>query len=185
MEVIGNKTPRYEYSLRLGADYKGFDVSVFFQGVGKREIWGGGSLAIPGFNTADGAMPQAIAGDFWREDRTNAFYPRPWNMGGSSSGNNLQVQSRYLLDMSYLRVKNMTVGYTLPSTLLKKAYINNARVYVSLENFLTFDNLNDLPIDPESISGYSMYNDTNYNLGRTGTGTPTFKSISFGLQLGF
>ena len=185
LEVIGNTTPRYEYSLRLGADYKGFDVSIFFQGVGKREIWGGGSLAIPGFNTADGAMPQAFAGDFWREDRTNAFYPRPWNMGGSNSGNNLQVQSRYLLDMSYLRVKNMTVGYTLPSALLKKAYINNARVYVSLENFLTFDNLNDLPIDPESISGYSMYNSTNYNLGRTGTGTPTFKSVSFGLQLGF
>ena len=119
------------------------------------------------------------------DNRTNAFYPRPWNMGGSNSGNNLQVQSRYLLDMSYLRVKNMTVGYTLPSALLKKAYINNARVYVSLENFLTFDNLNDLPIDPESISGYSMYNSTNYNLGRTGTGTPTFKSVSFGLQLGF
>lgn len=73
LEVIGNSTPRYEYGIRLGADYKGFDFSIFMQGVGKRDIWGAGFLAIPGFNTGDGAMPQAIAGNYWREDRTDAF----------------------------------------------------------------------------------------------------------------
>src|SRR5690606_37059568 len=55
-EIIGNFTPRYEYGFRLGADFKGFDLSVFFQGVGSRQVWGEGFLAIPGFNSSDGAM---------------------------------------------------------------------------------------------------------------------------------
>jgi TonB-linked SusC/RagA family outer membrane protein len=185
LEVIGNSTPRYEYSLRLGADYKGFDFSVFMQGVGKRDIWGGGFLAIPGFNASDGAMPQAMAGDFWKEDRTDAFYPRPWNLWASNSGYNMQVQDRYLLNMAYLRIKNITVGYTLPGKFLRKYSIKKLRVYASLENFFTFDNLRDLPIDPEEVSGYSMWNTSNYNLGRTGVGAPTFKSASVGVQLNF
>lgn len=185
LKVIGNTTPRYEYGLRLGADYEGFDFSVFFQGVGKREIWGSGFLAIPGFNSSDGAMPQSIAGDYWREDRTDAFYPRAYNNLGSDTNNNMQKQSRYLLDMSYVRLKNITLGYTLPNHLTKKAWIQKARVYASLENFVTWDHLKGLPIDPEAISGYSMFNETKYNSGRTGVGTPTFKSASVGIQLNF
>jgi len=185
LKVIGNSTPRYEYSFRIGSDYKGFDLSVFIQGVGKRDVWGSGFLAIPGFNASDGAMPEAIASDFWREDRTDAFYPRPYNLAGSSTSLNMVPQSRYLLDMSYLRIKNITFGYTLPVGLVKKASLNSLRVYVSLENFFTFDHLRDLPIDPEEIAGYSMWNESNYNLSRTGVGTPTFKSASIGLQLNF
>ncbi|MBB4035262.1 TonB-linked SusC/RagA family outer membrane protein [Dysgonomonas hofstadii] len=184
-EVIGNTTPRYEYGFRLGADYKGFDASIFFQGIGKRSMWGAGQLAIPGFSAADGAIPQAIAGDYWRPDRTDAFYPRAWNNGGGNTNYSLQIQSRYLLDMSYLRIKNITFGYSLPTALLRKAYISKARFYVSLENFFTFDNLRGLPIDPEAKSGYSMFDTSNYNLGRTGTGTPVFKSASVGVQLSF
>ncbi|MPM83472.1 hypothetical protein SDC9_130536 [bioreactor metagenome] len=185
MEIIGNSTPRFEYGLRLGADWHGVDASVFFQGVGSRQIWGEGFLTTPGYHASDGAMPQAIAGNFWKPDKTDAFYPAPYNMAGSNTGNNMQVQSKYLLDMSYLRVKNITVGYTLPSTLLNKIMLQKVRIYASLENFFTFDNLGGLPIDPEVISGYSMFNETNYNLGRTGVGTPVFKSGSLGLQINF
>lgn len=185
LKVIGNSTPRYEYSFRAGADYKGFDISVFMQGIGKRDIWGDGFLAIPGFNSADGAMPQAFAGNFWREDRTDAFYPAPYNQAGSSTTLNMQVQSRYLLNMAYFRIKNITVGYSLPSRLLKQVNISKIRVYAALENFFTFDNLGSLPIDPEEVSGYSMWNTSNYNLGRTGVGVPTFKSASLGIQLNF
>lgn len=185
LKVIGNFTPRYEYSLRLNADFKGIDFGIFFQGIGKREVWGDGFLAIPGYNSADGAMPQAFAGNFWRPDRTDAFYPRPYNQAGSSTTLNMQRQTRYLLDMSYLRIKNITLGYTLPQELSQKAHFNKVRIYGSLENFFTFDHLGDLPIDPEVISGYSMWNTTNYNLGRTGVGVPTFKSASVGLQLSF
>ena len=185
LKVIGNSTPRYEYGFRIGANWKGVDFSTFFQGIGSRQIWGGGNLAIPGFNVSDGAMPQTFASEFWREDRTGAYYPRPYNMAGSNSGNNMQVQSRYLLDMSYLRLKNVTLGYTFTDNYLQRLLMKSARIYVSLENFATFDNLRGLPIDPEVISGYSMFNTSNYNSSRTGVGTPAFKSVSFGLQLNF
>ncbi|HMM02336.1 TonB-dependent receptor [Dysgonomonas sp.] len=189
LAVIGNTTPRYNYGFRVGADYKGFDVQLFFQGVGKRDIWGDGALAIPGYNVSDGAMSQAIAGDFWREDRTNAFYPRPYNIGavagGSTASNNTHVQDRYLLNMAYLRLKNVTFGYSLPANIIRKAYLTKARVYMSMENIHTWDHLRGLPIDPEVINGYSMYNTSNYNSGRTGVGAPMFKNVSFGVQLTF
>jgi hypothetical protein len=185
LKVIGNSTPRYEYSFRLNADFRGFDFGIFFQGIGKREVWGDGFLAIPGYNSADGAMPQAFAGNFWREDRQDAFYPRPYNQAGSSTTLNMQRQTRYLLDMSYLRIKNITLGYSLPESIITKARLTKVRVYGSLENFVTWDHLGDLPIDPEVVSGYSMWNETNYNLGRTAVGVPAFKSASFGLQVTF
>jgi TonB-linked SusC/RagA family outer membrane protein len=189
LSVIGNSTPRFQYSVRLGADYKGIDASVFFQGIGKMELWGDGFLAIPGFHASDGGMPQTFAGDFWREDRTDAFYPRPYNQAGVNNTNNVQIQSRYLLNMAYLRLKNATVGYTLPQAITKKALISSARVYVSVENFLTFDNLRGLPIDPESIQGQnpgiSGSADGSYNLGRIGLGTPMFKTFSVGAQINF
>jgi hypothetical protein len=185
LKILGNSTPRYEYGFRAGADFKGVDFSVFLQGVGKRDVWGDGFLVIPGYYSSNGAMPEAIASDFWREDRTDAFYPAPYDQAGSSTTLNMQVQSRYLLNMAYLRIKNITLGYNLPSALLKKVSINKVRIYASLENFFTFDNLRGLPVDPEVISGYSMWNTSNYNLGRTGTGTPAFKSASLGIQLNF
>jgi TonB-linked SusC/RagA family outer membrane protein len=180
--VIGNMLPRYEYGFRVELDYKSFDFSVIGQGVGKRHIWGAGQLAIPGFHVKDGAMPQAIAEDYWREDRTDAFYPRAWNMNGANSGFVMVPQTRYLLNMAYFRIKNISLGYNIDPKLLDRVRLKQARVYVSLENMITFDNLRGLPIDPEAISGVSMLAG-NYNLGRTGTGTPTFKIASVGLNI--
>lgn len=78
------------------------------------------------------------------------------------------------------------VGIYFPGESSFKVYISKARLYMSLENFFTFDKLNGLPIDPEAISGYSMFrSDSNYNLGRTGMGTPVFKTLSCGVQLTF
>ncbi len=185
LEVIGNETPRYEYGFRLGLDYKGFDFSAFLQGVGKRQLWGNGFLTIPGYNSSDGAMPAAIADNFWTKDHTDAFYPRAFNNAASNDANNMVKQSRYLLDMSYMRIKNITLGYTLPASLTNKAFIKTARIYTSLENFFTFDKLNGLPVDPEAINGFSIFNEKNYNSGRTGVGTPMFKSVSFGVQVNF
>ncbi|HMT67420.1 MAG TPA: hypothetical protein PKE28_07455, partial [Bacteroidales bacterium] len=92
---------------------------------------------------------------------------------------------RYLLNMSYLRIKNITFGYTLPSTITEKIMLSRVRVYAALENFFTFDHLGTLPIDPEEVQGYSMWNSSYYNMGRTGVGVPTFKSASVGLQVNF
>ncbi len=194
LTVIGNTTPRYEYSFRVDMDYKGIDFAVFFQGIGKRDMWGSSQLTVPGYNSSDGAMAQAIAGNFWYEtkdasgnvvsSRYDAFYPRAVNIGGAS-GYNMRVSDKYLLNMAYLRLKNVTLGYTLPKNVSKKALIDKFRVYVSLENFLTFDNLRGLPLDPEEIPGYSSFRDSYYNMDRAGVGAPAFKSASVGLQITF
>ncbi len=185
LEVIGNSNPRYEYGFRFGADFKGVDISFFFQGVGSRKIWGDGLLAIAGYNSADGAMPQAIAGNYWTVDNPNAFYPAAYNNAGSNNANNMQIQDRYLLNMAYLRLKNLTVGYTLPQSVTSHLKIKSVRAYVGLENIITWDHLGTLPIDPEYIQGYSMWNTSNYNTSRTGAAVPAFKSVSVGLQVNF
>lgn len=180
--VIGNSLPRYEYGMRIGVGYKSFDLNISGQGVGRRAMWGNGQLAIPGYHAKDGAMPQAIAGDYWTEENTDAFYPRAWNLGGSNSGFVMVPQTRYLLNMAYFRIKNITLGYQLPAATLSRLNLTQARVYISLENMITFDKLRGLPIDPEEISGHSMLAG-NYNLGRTGTGNPTFKIMSLGFNI--
>ena len=182
--IIGNETPRYEYSLRLGADWHGVDVSVFFQGVGSRKMWGNGPIAIPGWNTSDGAMANAFAADYWTPENTDAFYPAAYNMGQGNSSYNVIQNDRYILNMAYLRLKNVTVGYTLPAKLTKKAAIQNLRVYLTGENLLTFDKLHGLPIDPECVTGVSMWG-SNYAQGRTGLNTPVYKSVSVGIQATF
>lgn len=185
LEKIGNSTPRYEYGFRIGADWKGFDISVFFQGVGSRQVWGNGFLAIAGYNSGDGAMPEAIASNYWNPDHMEAFYPAAYNNAGSNTANNMQIQDRYLLNMAYLRLKNLTLGYTLPQSLFTKLKLASVRAYAGVENIITWDHLRDLPIDPEYIDGYSMWNESNYNTSRTGTGIPAFKSVSVGLQVNF
>ncbi|MFD2553620.1 SusC/RagA family TonB-linked outer membrane protein [Sphingobacterium tabacisoli] len=187
--VIGNSTPRYEYGFRLAAEYKGFDLSVFVQGVGKRSVWGDGQLSIPGYSVKEGAMPLAIASDYWRPDRPDAFYPRAWNLdkslGADPTGYVMQRQSRYMLDMSYVKIKNITFGYNVSEKIMNRVKMKNARVFVSLENFFSFDNLRGLPIDPESIAGVSPLRDSGYGGGRLSVGNPAFKSASAGVQIGF
>lgn len=188
LEVIGNSTPRYEYGLRLGADYKGFDLSVFFQGVAKRDMWGSSSTTLAGFNTADGAIAKRFSTNYWTESNTDAFYPRAWNMANSVNAYNMYRQDRYLLDMSYMRIKNITFGYTLPMNITKKVWIQKARFYFSMENFVTFDHLDGTPVDPEIIAGVGssgLLSAENYQLGRAGISTPAFKSLSVGVQLNF
>ena len=193
-DVIGNTTPRYEYGFRLDLDYKGFDFSVFLQGIGKRDMVGSSWTSIPGYSSGDGGMAATFANDFWYEtfdekgnvidSNYDAFYPRAANCGRSLIFNMVQ-SDRYLLNMAYLRVKNITLGYTLPRSLTNRINMQKARLYVSLENFLTFDHLNGLPIDPEEIVGYSSFNTSNYNSSFAGVGTPAYKSASFGVQVTF
>ncbi|MCQ2138840.1 MAG: SusC/RagA family TonB-linked outer membrane protein [Bacteroidales bacterium] len=172
LTVIGNTTPRYEYSFRLDAAWKGFDFSMFWQGIGKRNMWSDQKAAIP-MSGSDGYMPLAMAKDFWYEDwedgqlvdhNYDAFYARP-----SYSGMNYAVSDRYLLNLAYLRLKNLTVGYTLPRTLSQQISMDRCRVYVTLENFLTFNKLHGLPIDVEGAI----------------SGSPAFKTAAVGLQVTF
>ena len=162
LKRIGNALPRYEYSLRLGAMFKGFDFEVLFQGVGKRDMWTTSSLFIP---HAAGAQMNIFENqlDYWTENNQNARFPRPYinSAFGSLSGlpsnsgiNNFVPQTKYLNNLAYLRVKNLTVGYTIPQNLTQKVSVEKLRIYFSAQNLLTFDHIDGV-MDPESTGGWS------------------------------
>lgn len=177
MSIIGNTTPRYIYGLRAGLNFKGFDLSAFVQGVGKRDYWGTGSLFIPGFTAGEAVYQNQM--DYWTPDNLNAYFPAPSNPGANNHNANWQPQTRYLTNMAYLRMKNVTVGYTVPANISKKIKINRLRLFASGENLFTIDHLN-MTIDPEiqqnSVEGF---NDAK-SFGRT---YPYFRTLSFGVQV--
>jgi TonB-linked SusC/RagA family outer membrane protein len=177
MRVIGNTTPRYLYGFRLGLNYKGLDVSTFLQGVAKRDYWATGSLFIPGFTQGEAVYQNQM--DYWTADRPNAFYPAPANPGANNHNANWQPQTRYLLNMAYMRVKNITVGYTIPKQWLPKKGITRVRVFASGENLFTVDHVT-MSIDPEiqqnSIEGITDPK----SFGRT---YPYFRTWSCGVQV--
>lgn len=178
LKVIGNTEPRYIYSFRIGANWKGFDLDVFFQGVGKREMWVTGNMVLPGWQGTEANFAHTL--DYWTPENTDAFYPRAINYNNTKQWN-YQVNDRYLLNMAYLRLKNLTVGYTLPARLTRKAYISRLRVYFSGENLFEFDKLGNNPIDPELAHTDLTANDARA-FGRT---YPYRRTLSFGIQLDF
>ena len=141
------------------------------------------------------AMAAAFADNFWYEEKDaagnvidshyDAFYPRAYNMGNGTSGFNLLTNDRYLLNMAYLRLKNVTLGYSFPVKWIRKVNMERARIYVSLENFLTFDHLKGMPVDPEVVAGTSSLLSSGYNASRAAVGAPAMRTASFGLQLTF
>jgi TonB-linked SusC/RagA family outer membrane protein len=184
MKRIGNTTPRYEYNSRISLEWKGVDMELFIQGVGKRDYWGTGTMLIPGWNTAEATF-FAHQTDYWTPDNTDAHYPRltPYSQPTQytrAAALNFMPQTKYLLDMSYCRIKNITVGYTLPAQLLQKAKVERLRVYVSLENVAEFDHLGNLPLDPET--GTSSGDGGSMGFGRI---YPFSRLMSFGVQLKF
>ena len=187
LKVIGNTLPRYQYSFRLGGSWKGFDIDMFFQGVGKRDIWSTGAFVIPMSRGADAIYANQT--DYWSEENpdVNAFYPRMYPGNGSQGRistiepgkNNFYPQTRYLLDASYLRFKNLTVGYTLPKALTQKAFIEKARIYFTAENLCELINNSYAPIDPEVNTGQGG----SVSNGSWGRVEPMYRTISFGLQV--
>ncbi|MGB7528577.1 SusC/RagA family TonB-linked outer membrane protein [Sphingobacterium cellulitidis] len=176
-KIIGNSNPRWQYGFRLDMEYKGFDLGVFFQGVGKREQWASGTVFIPGFRPGEAWYQHQL--DYWTEENPNAFYPRPTDQGQSNSIRNFMPQTKYLMDMSYLRLKNLTFGYTLPKNFVEKAKLSRVRVFFSGENLFEKKNTN-IPIDPETDYTSWGLNDGN-SFGRV---YPFKRSYSFGVQVG-
>jgi TonB-linked SusC/RagA family outer membrane protein len=176
---IGNSTPRYKYGITLGGKFHGFDVSAFFQGVAKRDYWAASDAVLPFYRAPQQMYANQL--DYWTPDNTDAYWPNPnygdeaGGFGGSTTGrNNFITQTRYLLDMSYLRLKNFSLGYSLSKELVKKAGLEKVRLYTSGENLLTWADSR-LPVDPE-------INETEIFWGRA---YPYTKSWSFGVELSF
>ena len=193
---IGNETPRYQYSFRLGADWKGFDIDLFFQGVGKRDMWSPSAFVMPLTRGADAIY--AWQTDYVTEAdyaakviNQDAAYPRmyPGNAGQGVPGssiidagkNNFYPQDKYLINLAYLRLKNLTVGYTLPQRLTRKATIEKVRIYASFNNLADLVNHTaQYGFDPEVASGRGTGGFGNGTYGRV---EPLMRSYSFGLQV--
>ena len=164
-KIIGNSTPRYSYGITAGFDYKGFDFEMFWQGIGKRDYWLGGSQ-FWGF-TDEWCTPLTSSLDYWTEDNRDAYFPRLHHYG--VNGGNHQVSTRYLHNAAYLRLKNVVLGYTIPRSITEKVKISRLRVFVQGENLLTFTPLID-SYDPETLNNMTY---------------PINKKISVGLNLTF
>lgn len=164
-KIIGNSTPRYSYGITAGFDYKGFDFEMFWQGIGKRDYWLGGSQ-FWGF-TDEWCTPLTSSLDYWTEDNRDAYFPRLHHYG--VNGGNHQVSTRYLQNAAYLRLKNVVLGYTIPRSITEKVKISRLRVFVQGENLLTFTSLID-SYDPETLNNMTY---------------PINKKISVGLNLTF
>ncbi|MDR2917956.1 MAG: TonB-dependent receptor [Tannerella sp.] len=148
--MIGNPHPDFTFGLTLGAEYKGFDFSAFFQGSIGNDV-----MNIVKYDIYSGTgwynAPKDILTTFWDgPGSTNK------NFGiDADSRMNLQLSDWFIEDGSYVRLKNLQVGYTIPSTLTKKITINNLRVFVAAQNLFTITNYSGL--DPEMGNTNPLY----------------------------
>lgn len=137
---LGNTTPRYIYGINLSAQWKGFDFSLMFQGVGKRDLLLN-SRMFPLAN--DGEMPWTIHRDYWTTENQDAYWPRLYQYKGDDF--NSKPADRWIQDASYLRLKNVTLGYTIP---VSKKYIQKLRVYVTGQDLFEISDMLEV-LDPE------------------------------------
>jgi len=176
--VIGNITPRYNFAINLGANWNGFDISMFFQGVGKKDFYpksGGMFTDYTFFSLYASPYATETSGftNHWTPTNTNAYFPRMKPLIAQSSDYELGIpQTRYLQNAAYIRLKNLTIGYTVPKSILQKYRIEKVRIFFSGDNLFTKSGLvSEYPVDPELVGvgggGISYTLQKSYSLGLT------------------
>lgn len=153
LKIIGNTTPRYSYGFNLGLNWMSFDFSTFFQGVGKRDFWPGQESGVFWglYNRWNQPVYTTIVNNYWTPQNPDAYFPRLRAYLAQASNSSLGVaQTRYLQNAAYLRLKNVTLGYHLPSKLMQKINVSSVRVFISGQNLLTWTKLSKA-FDPEGI----------------------------------
>ncbi|WP_449440697.1 hypothetical protein [Pedobacter steynii] len=158
-KIIGNSTPRYQFGFNSNFSYKNVDLDIFVQGVGKRDLWIGNNLYWGAGTTGT----WETYNNSWTPERTNAFYPAYKN-----ASRNRQVQTRYLENGAYLRMKNLALGYTLPRAFTEKIKLQRVRLSASAYNLFEFKSV-PKTFDPELV----------------GMNYPIIRSYAFGLQATF
>lgn len=187
MMIIGNSLPRYNYSFRFDFNWNHFDLSVFFQGVGKRDwyptanpedVYG----ATRFWNLYSYTMVSFISKDYkdniWTEDNPDGYFPRLRPIQTYSGGPLAQTNDRYLQKVNYLRLKNITFGYTIP---FKSGIISSCRVFCTAENLYYWSPLKKYckTIDPELAVATGVYKSG------TGTGYTIPCTVTFGANINF
>lgn len=178
--VFGNPFPRLTYGLTYNVGFKGFDLNVFLQGVGKRTMMIRGELIEP-FHFNYGMTMYEHQLDYWTPQNTDARYPRLADNGSASNTNNFRRGSdMYLYDGAYLRVKNVQLGYTLPTSLAEKLGMQKLRAYVSGQNLYTLSKVKF--VDPELSEFDNNMSSSGANSARA---YPTMVFYGFGLDITF
>ncbi len=167
--IVGNDFPRYTFGFSYGLEYKNFYVSMFWQGVGKRNKWMRGESVEAFHNNNEGPLMNFHI-DRWTSMNPDASYPRLTM--GSESANNAAKSDFWIQDASYLRLKNAQIGYNVPLQLVKNIGIQNMRIFISTQNPLTFTKMRG-GWDPE------------YTADGSGRAYPVSSTYSVGLNIKF
>lgn len=189
LKVIGNNTPRFHFGLDLNANYKGFDLRIFFQGVMKRDYWQGSNMFWGVISNMWWSTGLKEHGNYFRPEaiglqgyeipaNLDAYYPRPI----FDTDKNHETQTRYLQNAAYIRLKNLQIGYTIPAPVIRKLGINSCRIFVSGENLWTGTSLSKL-FDPETLNGGNTDNNANGAIKSGGNAYPLSRTWSVGLNI--
>ena len=180
-EIIGNRQPRIHYGTTLSMSWAGIDFSIFFQGVGRRQWYPkANTIAFWGPYARPYAswIPKDFHKMYWSEENPDAYFPRAraYTSLNSNSGTAYYTNDRYLQNLAYCRLKNLTIGYTIPRRLTSKVGIKECRIYFSGENLATWSALKSDFLDPEQAAADSDKKANVY---------PWCKTYSIGLNLTF
>jgi TonB-linked SusC/RagA family outer membrane protein len=162
---IGNPNPKFIYAMNNSFAYKGFDLSIFLQGVYGNKIFNANNIYQEGMSTAQNQTERTLSR--WEGEGKENYMPRAIY---GDPNQNARVSTRYIEDGSYLRIKNVTIGYTLPMQLVQRIKFSSVRIYASCLNLATFTHYSGF--DPEvGVNGvdYSVY--------------PVTRTISIGVNL--
>jgi TonB-dependent starch-binding outer membrane protein SusC len=173
--IIGNPNPDFIWGWNNDVTFKNFDLNIFFQGSQGNDIL---SYTLMELNLLSGINnATTVALDRWTPANTDTDVPK------ASVGRTRRVSTRWIYDGSFVRLKNLALGYTLPASLLQKAGINKFRIYVSAQNILTITDYEGY--DPEVNYRSESATDSNRNLGLDYGSYPNAKSYTVGLNIGF
>ena len=194
-EIIGNQTARYNYGINLAANWGGFGLSMFWQGIGKRDWYPGAESALfwgQYGRSYESALKIHTGNNVYSDENPNldAYWPLYRGYQAVSSlGTMTLANDRYLQNSSYLRLKNVTIDYSFPKAITNKLHLSNLKVYLSGENLLTFTPLRKVTknFDPENINSGDSDWQSGYgsNMAGDGYGYPILKSWTFGVNVVF
>ncbi|MDR1938713.1 MAG: hypothetical protein LBQ73_09505 [Tannerellaceae bacterium] len=178
MVILGNSEPRYNYGVNANAGWNGLDLSIFLQGIGRRDwypnnnadkYWGPYSRPYFSF------LPKNFADLVWSEENPDAYFPVLRGYTALNTGGCLRnPNDKYMQNIGYLRVKNLVIGYSLPNQWMKKLNVQRCRLYLSGENLFTWTPFETDYIDPEQPIADSQ-----------GRSYPLSRTLSVGLDITF
>ena len=183
-KIIGNSEPRYLYTISLNADWNGFFLSALFDGVGRQQWFPSDESLFWGmYNRPYNQVPTWHLQNYWTEERPNAYLPRYVGYYGPMNANTVNVNTRYLQDVSYIRLKNLQFGYELPKRWISKIGLSKVSVYFSGENLWSWSPLYRHTKDFDvTVASKKSDSDISNSKG-DGHNYPVMRSFSFGISI--